>query len=329
MQRAKKLRRMLDRTVDRIIQSYNRHGGINHIKGPTLPARSEITGTLESLVSIIFPGFFDTSDINPANLKYHVGAKCEAVYQQLVDQINKCFRYVCRNERRCRPESLRCEFMKEKACLVRAREITRALLQQLPEIRKTLYADVHAAFVGDPAAKSLDEIILAYPGLAAITVYRIAHVLWMKKVPLLPRIMTEHAHARTGIDIHPGAVIGKHFMIDHGTGVVIGETTEIGKHVRIYQGVPLGALSVPHHVEAFRWKKRHPTIEDNVTIYSGATILGGKTVIGRGAVIGGNVWITKSVPPFTRVMFEPPAMTMQRRVAQPAAGRKRAKKRRS
>jgi len=313
MPNGEKLREMLDRTVSRIIQSYNRHGGINHIKGPTLPAQAEIIETLESLVSIIFPGFFDTSDINPANLKYHVGTKCEAVYQQLVDQINKCFRYFCKNESRCRPDSMRCAVRSEKSCLAKARAISRALLTELPELRRMLYNDVHASYRGDPAAKSLDEIILSYPGLAAITVYRIANVLWTKKVPLLPRIMTEYAHSRTGIDIHPGATIGEYFMIDHGTGVVIGETTKIGKHVRIYQGVTLGALSIPHHVEQYRWKKRHPTIEDNVTIYSGATILGGKTVIGRGAVIGGNVWITRSVPANTRIIFEPPAFAMRQK----------------
>jgi serine O-acetyltransferase len=312
MTRDKKLREMLDRTVDRIIQSYNRHGGINHIKGPSLPAQGEIIETLESLVSIIFPGFFETSDLNATNIKYHLGAKCAAVYQQLVDQINKCFRYFCKNESRCRPDSVECG-IGEKSCLRKAREISRALLKELPALRKVLYSDVSAAFSGDPAAKSLDEIILAYPGLAAITVYRIAHVLWTKKVPLLPRIMTEHAHSRTGIDIHPGAIIGEYFMIDHGTGVVIGETTTIGKNVRIYQGVTLGALSVPHHVERYRWKKRHPTIEDGVTIYSGATILGGKTVIGRGAVIGGNVWLTTSVPAHMRVIFEPPVCAMRRK----------------
>ncbi|MEI6634796.1 MAG: serine O-acetyltransferase EpsC [Chlamydiota bacterium] len=307
MSHEKRLRKVLDSTVNRIVSSYTRYGGINHIKGPNLPAQGEIIRTLEGLVSIIFPGFFDTSDLTATNLKYHVGAKCASAYQHLSDQINKCFRYFCKNEHRCRPDTVECAVDGERACLLRAREIARKLLQELPDLRKKLYTDVRAAYTGDPAAKSLDEIILAYPGLSAITVYRIAHVLWKEKVPLLPRIMTECAHSRTGIDIHPGAKIGDYFMIDHGTGVVIGETTEIGAHVRIYQGVTLGALTVPSHVEAYRWKKRHPTIEDGVTIYSGATILGGKTVIGKGAVIGGNVWITRSVPPGAHIMFEPPA----------------------
>lgn len=307
MPHEKKLRRVLDSTVNRIVNSYTRYGGINHIKGPNLPAQSEIIATLEDLVSIIFPGFFDTSDLTAVDLKYHVGAKCASVCRRLVDQINKCFRYFCRHETRCRPDSVKCRVDGTRSCLLKAREIAQGLLEELPGLRKKLYTDVQAAYVGDPAAKSLDEIILAYPGLSAITVYRIAHVLWEKKVPLLPRIMTEYAHSRTGIDIHPGATIDDYFMIDHGTGVVIGETTTIGKRVRIYQGVTLGALSVPSQVEKYRWAKRHPTIEDDVTIYSGATILGGKTVIGRGAVIGGNVWITRSVPPDTHVMFEPPA----------------------
>jgi len=308
----RKLRKMLEGTVDRIIQSYRSHGGINHIEGPSLPSQGEIIRTLEGLVSILFPGFFDTSDITSTNLKYHVGTTCAAVYQQLVDQINKCFRYFCENEARCRPDSLTCAVKRRESCLRKAREIAGHLLRELPEIRRVLHTDVKAAYQGDPAAKSLDEIILAYPGIAAITVYRIAHVLWVKKVPLLPRIMTEYAHARTGIDIHPGATIGEYFMIDHGTGVVIGETTRIGRNVRIYQGVTLGALSVPHHVDQYRWKRRHPTIEDGVTIYAGATILGGTTVIGRGAVIGGNVWITRSVPPQTRVIFEPPQTRLRK-----------------
>ena len=309
----KKVREMLDTTVDSIIRSYDRHGGINHIKGPNLPSQEEIIETLEGLVSVIFPGFFGRSNVNTTNLRYSVGTKCAESYHRLVDQINKCFRYFCEHESKCRPDSNKCRIEGHKSCLTKARQISSELLKELPTIRKRLYNDVKAAYRGDPAAKSLDEIILAYPGLSAITVYRIANVLWRKKVPLLPRIMSEYAHSRTGIDIHPGATIGEYFMIDHGTGVVIGETTRIGNNVRIYQGVTLGALSVPHKVELYRWKRRHPIIEDNVTIYAGATILGGDTVIGRGAVIGGNVWITKSVPPLTKVIVEPPALAMRKK----------------
>jgi serine O-acetyltransferase len=182
-------------------------------------------------------------------------------------------------------------------------------LKSIPSIRKILATDVHAAYDGDPAARSYDEIIFSYPGVFALTVYRIAHRLFELDVPLLPRIMTEYAHNLTGIDIHPGAQIGERFVIDHGTGVVIGETTEIGKNVRIYQGVTLGALSLSKDgVTRLRGKKRHPTLEDDVIIYSGATILGGDTVIGTRSVIGGNVWITESVPPDTKVMLEKPRL---------------------
>jgi len=300
----------LDLTVDRIIESYNRYGGINHIKGPSLPSRDEIIETLEALITIIFPGFFNKNAITADNVRYYVGTRCAETYPQLEDQINKCFRYFCEHWNECRPDEMQCRLKGKKSCLKRAREISRMLFRELPALRKVLFEDVQAHFTGDPAAKSMDEIVLAYPGLFAITVYRIAHILWKKKVPLLPRIMSEYAHTRTGIDIHPGAVIGRYFMIDHGTGVVIGETTTIGEHVRIYQGVTLGALTVTTDAGCFRSRKRHPTIKDHVTIYSGATILGGRTVIGEGAVIGGNVWVTKSIPPNTTVFGEPLELAM-------------------
>ncbi|MFH1038308.1 MAG: serine O-acetyltransferase EpsC [PVC group bacterium] len=305
-------RETLADTVDRIIESYNRCGGINHIRGPNLPSRGEIVETLESLITVIFPGFFTRGVIDKDNVRYWVGTQCAEIYPQLEDQINKCFRYFCRNWKSCRPDEIRCLIRGRESCLTSARKITRALFRELPSLREVLFQDVRAHFTGDPAAKSMDEIILAYPGLFAITVYRIAHILWKKKVPLLPRIMSEYAHTRTGIDIHPGARIGHHFMIDHGTGVVIGETTVIGDHVRIYQGVTLGALSVPADAGLFRSRKRHPTIKDNVTIYAGATILGGRTVIGRGAVIGGNVWLTRSIPPRTTVFGELPVLAITR-----------------
>jgi len=194
-------------------------------------------------------------------------------------------------------------------CEEQGQKFALTLLESIPSIRKILATDVQATYIGDPAAKSHDEIIFSYPGIFAITVYRVAHKLFEFKVPLLPRIMTEYAHSLTGIDIHPGANIGESFCIDHGTGVVIGETTVIGKNVRIYQGVTLGALSLPKNAgEHLRGKKRHPTIEDDVIIYSGATILGGDTVIGTRSVIGGNVWITKTVPPDTKVIMETPKL---------------------
>jgi serine O-acetyltransferase len=194
-------------------------------------------------------------------------------------------------------------------CIQKGREEAVIFMEKLPAIRHMLSRDVEAHYDGDPASKSLDEIVFCYPGLYAIFVYRVAHELFMQGLPLMPRIMSEHAHSLTGIDIHPGATIGPNFFIDHGTGVVIGETTEIGKRVRIYQGVTLGALSVPRESEggnSLRGKKRHPTIEDDVTIYAQATILGGDTVIGARCVIGGNVWLTSSVPPDTTVVIETP-----------------------
>ena len=190
-----------------------------------------------------------------------------------------------------------------------SRSKTRQFIQALPHLREVLATDVRAAMEGDPAAKSVDDVIMSYPGLFAITVQRIAHELYKMQVPSLPRTMTEYAHSFTGIDIHPGARIGKSFFIDHGTGVVVGETTEIGNRVRIYQGVTLGALSMPKAaVESFRDKKRHPTIEDNVIIYSNTTILGGDTVIGARTTVGGNVWITESVPPDTKVYLKKPEL---------------------
>jgi serine O-acetyltransferase len=194
-------------------------------------------------------------------------------------------------------------------CIQKGREEAVTFLEKLPWLRQMLAKDVRAHYDGDPASKSLDEIVFCYPGLYAIFVYRVAHELFLRQIPLMPRIMTEHAHSRTGIDIHPGATIGADFFIDHGTGVVVGETTEIGKRVRIYQGVTLGALSVPRESDggiSLRGKKRHPTIEDDVTIYAQATILGGETVIGARCVIGGNVWLTSSIPPDTTVLIKPP-----------------------
>jgi serine O-acetyltransferase len=194
-------------------------------------------------------------------------------------------------------------------CEQQGQEITMHFIRELPRIRALLSKDVRAAYEGDPAAKSYDEIIFSYPGLFAITVYRMAHQLYHQGVPLIPRIMSEYAHSITGIDIHPGAEIGESFFIDHGTGVVIGETSSLGNRVRIYQGVTLGALSLPKDaVEGLRTTKRHPTIEDDVIIYSGVTILGGETVIGARSVIGGNVWLTSSVPPDSKVFMKKPEL---------------------
>jgi serine O-acetyltransferase len=227
-----------------------------------------------------------------------MGQTVSVLYDMLSEQIINSIRHDCfRYNQPC------------SDCGERGQQITLDFIDAIPPIRRILATDVRATYEGDPAAKSYDEIIFSYPGLFAITVYRIAHKLFENGVPLLPRIMTEHAHSLTGIDIHPGAEIGESFVIDHGTGVVIGETTVIGKNVRVYQGVTLGALSVPKGAgDQLRGAKRHPTIEDDVIIYSGATILGGDTVIGTRSIIGGNVWLTESVPPDTTVMMETPRL---------------------
>ena len=224
---------------------------------------------------------------------YDIGKNLSLVIEDIAFRLNKQIAIALRYGEHPDEEKL-------EATRQEAQKITLAFLRRIPEIREYLATDVEAFYDGDPAAESIDEIIFAYPGLYAVTIYRYAHVLYEMKVPLIPRIMTELAHSKTGIDINPGAKIGKYFMIDHGTGIVVGETTEIGEHVKIYQGVTLGALSTSGGRKLFN-KKRHPTIEDYVTIYSGASILGGDTVIGRGAVIGGNVFLTKSIAPDTKV----------------------------
>jgi serine O-acetyltransferase len=278
--------------VQDILDSYRHQGGINYASGANLPSQQHIVNIMHTLRMILFPGYYDHGAIEETTLPYTTGERIAWVCKHLSEEINKCLCFECR-------ECDRCEQLTE--CLPRARGITLDLLQAIPDIRAMLRLDVQAAVDGDPATHSADEVILAYPSLAAITVHRVAHFMYQRQVPLLPRIMSEDIHHRTGIDIHPGAIIGHSFFIDHGTGVVIGETTEIGHRVKLYQGVTLGALSVSREM---RGHKRHPTIEDDVTIYAGATILGGDTVIGQGSVIGGNVWLVTSVPPYSKVYNE-------------------------
>ena len=279
----------IDPVVRGILRSYDELGAINHIGGPNLPSRQGIIDILKALRSLLFPGFYDREPVDEASLLYSTGERIAWVRKHLADEVTKSLCHDCREVGSCdQPEE----------CAEKARTIVEGLLAKLPDIRVQLQKDVEAALAGDPAAKSEAEVILSYPGLAALSAHRIAHFLYQQEVPLLPRIMSEYLHHETGIDIHPGAQIGNHFFIDHGTGVVIGETTVIGDGVKLYQGVTLGALSVRTPLARV---KRHPTIEDNVTIYAGTTILGGQTVIGHDSVIGGNVWLTQSVPPFSRV----------------------------
>ncbi len=291
-------RERLPHIVQKIIENCNDDECYNHVDYEPIPSRDAVVRIINKFLEILFPGYFNLEKLDPVNLKYNMGQSITQLFTMLADQVissirHDCFRY-----------DLSCQECNEKG-----NEISLKVLEAVPSIRKILATDVRAAFDGDPAAKSYDEIIFSYPGIYAITVYRIAHELYHLEVPLLPRIMTEYAHSKTGIDIHPGAHIDESFVIDHGTGVVIGETTTIGKNVRIYQGVTLGALSLPKDAgKQLRGKKRHPTIEDDVIIYSGATILGGDTIIGARSVIGGNVWITESVPPDTRVFMEKPRL---------------------
>ncbi|MBW2620511.1 MAG: serine acetyltransferase [Deltaproteobacteria bacterium] len=293
-----RFKQQLPDVAENIIKSCYDKESYTHIDYEPIPSEGYVVDIINKLREILFPGYFTREKIDPVNLKYYIGQAVSVLFDMLSEQIAHSIRHECfRYDLPC----TECEEQGQKFALT--------LLESIPSIRKILATDVQATYIGDPAAKSHDEIIFSYPGIFAITVYRVAHKLFEFKVPLLPRIMTEYAHSLTGIDIHPGANIGESFCIDHGTGVVIGETTVIGKNVRIYQGVTLGALSLPKNAgEHLRGKKRHPTIEDDVIIYSGATILGGDTVIGTRSVIGGNVWITKTVPPDTKVIMETPKL---------------------
>lgn len=268
------------------------NGPGRHGQGQPLPSRDAVTGIVESLRSVIFPGYFGTSELNADSMRYHVGATLDRVARELREQIRRGVCFVCNEP----PEEC-------SKCEDRSQSMSAAFIDSLPEVQRLLRTDVRGAYEGDPAATSPDEAIFCYPGVVAIASFRIAHSLHELGVPLIPRMITEHAHSVTGIDIHPGATIGENFFIDHGTGVVIGETSRIGDNVRIYQGVTLGAKSFPldENGNPIKGIDRHPIVEDDVIIYSGATILG-RVTIGKGSIIGGNVWLLESVPPNSRVV---------------------------
>jgi serine O-acetyltransferase len=291
----------LPAVVQKLSESVHGLPQLQHLNRVYLPNRDVIVNSIHLLRQLVFPGYFGEQGLTSSNLPFRLGEIVMELTDMLHQQIRCCLRY-----RDSIPgtdgDSEHCE-----TCDAEAAQIVANFFDRIPQVREVLATDVKAAFEGDPAAQSTDETIFSYPGLFAITVQRLAHEFYRANVPLLPRIMTEYAHSLTGIDIHPGARLGRSFLIDHGTGVVIGETTEIGQNVKIYQGVTLGALA-PAFGQALRGQKRHPTIEDDVTIYAGATILGGDTVIGKGAVIGGNVFITSSVPPLNQVSAEPPKL---------------------
>lgn len=277
----------IDMLIDGILDSYDRYGLINRSTAENFPNRQNVVLVLQDLQSLVFPGFRVAEDLDSTNIRYATGQRVNNIIAKLTREIEKALIYT--NSQSEKPR----ENLQKSNCFKLAEKVSVSLIEEIPEIRRKILSDTQALCKGDPAAKSNEEVILSYPGLEAILVYRIANFLFKNGVPIIPRIMTEHVHGKTGIDIHPGATIGESFFIDHGTGIVIGETCIIGNNVKIYQGVTLGALSVKKTLQN---KKRHPTIEDDVTIYANATILGGETVIGRGSTIGGNTWITESVP---------------------------------
>lgn len=288
-----------ERLAEQIMETYQTGAGINFIDTQNLPVRKRIVELVELFSELIFPGYTGRRQVTKNNIKYVTGDIICKIQSSLSEQIEKALRY------RHQIENAKGNPDFEKT----AKEATNYLIGKIPEIRELIKGDVKAAYDGDPAAKSFEEILLSYPCITAITVYRVAHQLYVKNIPLIPRIMTEWAHEKTGIDINPGAQIGRNFFIDHGTGVVIGETTIIGKNVKIYQGTTLGALSFPkdERGQIIKGGKRHPTIEDNVTIYAEATILGNIT-IGKNSIVGGNVWVKESVPPGVTVMTSQPEL---------------------
>jgi serine O-acetyltransferase len=298
---ARRYREEIPDVVDQLVSSCSRNDCFDHVGPEPIPSREAVIDILHRASRILYPGYFIPTRVDHVNVGYYFGQEVTGLFEALSEQIMLAIRHDCiRHDLPC------------SDCEERGQQAAIDFLRSMPQLRVLLATDILAAHEGDPAAKSFDEIIFSYPGLYAITIYRIAHQIFHQGVPLIPRIMTEYAHSKTGIDIHPGAHIGESFFIDHGTGVVIGETTAIGKRVRLYQGVTLGALSLSREeCENLRNQKRHPTIEDDVIIYANATVLGGKTIIGARSVIGGNVWITDSVPPDTEVFLKKPELVFR------------------
>jgi len=301
-----RLKESLPELTERIVKTYSNVDSINHLGHCSLPNYDTIIAAVEDLKEILYPGYRRRAGLHLGNVTYHTGDLIDRLHDRLTIQIARAVCHEAGKDTHCDPQQ-----RQDFESLGQAKAV--AFLERLPDLRSVLAMDVQAAYDGDPACKSLDEVIFCYPGLEAITVYRLAHELHLLGVPLVPRMMTEWAHSRTGIDIHPGATIGHYFFIDHGTGVVVGETCEIGNWVKLYQGVTLGALSFPTDEEGklLRGTKRHPTVEDNVVIYANATVLGGNTILGHDAVIGASTWITSSVEPNTTVILEQPKMRVR------------------
>jgi len=290
--------------TDQLLASYARVGGINHLDGKNLPSKTAIAAITADLLRLLFPGFFDERPIHSSELKVEITTLMDSVRERLEDEIYKSLEYAPPPD------------VKKKELRPMARSFTCDFLSSLPRVRDLLQTDVEAAYNGDPAALTREEVIVAYPFVETIAVQRLAHELYHKRVSLIPRIMTEWAHSRTGMDLHPGAQIGTHFFVDHCTGTVVGETTTIGNHVKMYQGVGLVARSLTGG-QMLRGQKRHPTIEDHVTIYAGATIMGGDTVVGEGTTIGANVFLTYSVPANSLVIYEDVQVKVLNKLARP------------
>jgi serine O-acetyltransferase len=299
-----RVKEQLPELTKRIVQTYIDVGTINHLGHCPLPNYDVIIGAIEDLKEILYPGYRRREGLHLGNVTYHVGDLIDGLHDKLTTQISRALRHEAGFSHDC-PHDPDFEALGQAKTML--------FLEELPQLRKVLALDIRAAYDGDPAVRSIDEVIFCYPGVEAVTVYRLAHLLYELRIPLIPRMMTEWAHSETGIDIHPGAKIGSYFFIDHGTGVVIGETCEIGDRVKLYQGVTLGALSFATDSDGqlVRGTKRHPTLQDNVVIYANATVLGGKTVIGHDSVIGSSVWLTHSVEPHTTVVLEKPKLRMR------------------
>lgn len=284
--------------VETLVAAWKTEDCFDHVGPVPIPSHKSIIDIIYQVRQILFPGYFTKTKLHASNLEYYLGKETTELYELLTEEIIMAIRHDCRRS------NLPCT-----RCEERGHHMALSFIESLPGISALLSTDIRATLAGDPATASSDEVIFCYPGLLATSIFRMAHELYRLEVPIIPRIMTEHAHSLTGIDIHPGASIGPSFFIDHGTGVVIGETTIIGSNVRLYQGVTLGALSLPKNAgQVMRDVKRHPCIEDDVIIYANTTILGGKTTIGARSVIGGNIWLTESVPPDTRVVLKRPEL---------------------
>ncbi len=296
-----RLKEGLHEITEAIVGTYAECGHLSHLGHRPLPSRDAVVDILADLVEILYPGFGRRQNLHLGNVEYHVGDLVDGLHDKLTVQIARAMRHDCGEP----APAIDFEALAQQKAV--------EFLKRLPHLRGVLELDVESAFLGDPAAKNHYEIVFCYPGLEAITIYRIAHEILLLSVPLIPRMMTEFAHSKTGIDIHPGARIGPGFFIDHGTGVVIGETCDIGRNVKLYQGVTLGALSFPRDAAGniIRGMKRHPTLQDDVVVYANATILGGDTTVGHHAVIGSSVWLTHGVEPYTVVTLEKPSLRIK------------------